>query len=217
MPKLCRSFRLPKSHWSISLQCISTVAFLVFLLTLIWKFESINLFTGRSEFFESSKPHPNGTAIKEEDLVGSYIIVETVNPAFAWQPVVLYLSPKSSSNLKVGRSTFWGRAKSDLEIISLKIGHVGNDVYKAVFLPSFGGLYMVDIYLTYVNGEQFEYARHVKARMVNLTGSPFFLVVQGRTPPGNITRYCTQAESGTALGRWVKCGALWGIERYELV
>ncbi len=130
--------------------------------------------------------------------------------------MAFYILPNTSIGVKAGQSTFWGRAMNEMEIIEVKTQHVGNDVYKAEFKPSFGGLYKVDIYLTYVNGEQFDYTRHVRSRMINVTGSPFFHQVLGRPPPENITRYCSQSESGTAQGRWVKCGALRGIERYQI-
>lgn len=152
-------------------------------------------------------------ALNNGDLENLYSVVQTVSPAFAWHFVVLNIVPHSSGIVKLGMSTFWGRATNELEIIALNIYHVGNDMYKAEFQPSFGGFYKVEIYLTYVNGEQFEYyTRHVKARMINETGS-LFVWVQRRPPPANVTRYCSQSESGTARGRWVKCGALRGIER----
>jgi hypothetical protein len=187
--------------------------FTFFAILLLWKSECVSWLWQYSLEPDESFEATSEKSSDEKNFESLYSVVETVNRAVAWQPVVLRILPSASNGLKAGRSTFWGRAMNELEIIALRIEHVGNDVYKAEFKPSFGGLYEVVIYLTYVNGEQFNCARHVPSRMANITGSPFFLPVHGRPPPENITRYCSQRESGTAQGRWVKCGALRGIER----
>ena len=185
---------------------------ITFLLLLLWKFQCVTWLWGFSPLNGTLEPDSQ-KLLDDRNFESLYSIVETVSPAIAWRPVVFHILPNTSSGLKPGRSTFWGRAMNEMEIIALSIQHIEKDVYKAEFKPSFGGLYRVVIYLTYVNGEQFQYTRHVSARMVNITGSPFFLQVQGRPPPENIARFCSQAESGTAQGRWVKCGALRGIQR----
>ena len=198
---------ISKMHRNRSSQCIFVfLTLLVILLMMLrkqWSFFP-------KEYYSSRKSE----AKDAKDFRSLYMVGKTANPAIAWRPLVFYILPKFSNDVKIGMSTFWGRATSDMEIIALSIQHIGNDIYKVEFVPSFSGLYKVDVYLTYVNGEQFlEYTHHVKAKMVNVTGSPFFALVQNRSPPKGITRYCSQSESGTARGRWVKCEALRGIER----
>lgn len=202
------NLKISKMHRTRPSQCIlAFLTVLVFLLMLLRK-RRWSLFP--EENYSSRKLE----ATDDKDFRSLYMIGKTANAAIAWRPLIFYILPKFSNDVKIGLSTFWGKAASDMEIIALRIQHIGNDIYKVEFLPCFGGFYKVDIYLTYVNGEQFlEYTRHVKAKMVNVTGSPFFILVQNRSPPKGITRYCSQSESGTARGRWVKCEALRGIER----
>lgn len=189
-------------------QCIlALLTFLVMLLIILRK--------PRWNFFPDENFSSSTLEAKDAEHYRSlYVVGKTAHTAIAWRPLIFYILPKFLNDVKTGKSTFWGKATSDKEVIALSIQHVGNDMYKAEFMPSFGGLYKVDVYLTYVNGEQYlEYSRHVKAKMVNVTGSPFFTLVQNRSPPKGVTRYCSQSESGTARGRWVKCEALRGIER----
>ena len=206
-----------QKHWCRPPQCVCVLlTFLLTLLMILWKFECINLqlkFSSAgsysSEIVEAHRQKPS-----DRDIRCSYDIVETVKPAIAWRSVLFKVLPHSSNNVKTGKSTFWGKATHKFEIIALNIQHLADDVYEVEFKPSFGGLYEIEIFLTYVNEEQFtQYTRHVRARMVNVTGSPFSLLVQGRAQPKGISRYCSQFESGTSQGRWVKCGALRDIER----
>lgn len=194
-----------------SRQCFyRCLGFAIFTSLFLWKFLIPQL-----PMVEQYRPFFYCTSCEAKFRKSLYIAVEMVNPAFAWQEVVLHVMPvKRNDGIQVGRSTFWARAVHKLEIIALDISHVGSDVYRASFTPTFAGLYTVDIMLTYINGEQFEhFSRHVRARYINVSGSPFQVFVWDRVQDRNITRYCTQLESGTEKGRWVKCGSIKGIDR----
>lgn len=141
-----------------------------------------------------------------------YSVRERSSTAIAWQSVTFDIRPRSTRGLLVGRTAFRGEAANPLEILVLDIRHVGGDVYRAKFTPSFGGEYNVTVLLTYVNGENFNFSSHVPSKMVHIEGSPFLVSVESRPPPDGITSYCSQSESGTARGRWVRCGSLRGIE-----
>ena len=153
---------------------------------------------------------------KDSNSVGDfhslYSLLKPTSRAIAWRSVEFVIKPRSTNGLLAGRTTFRGEATSEFEVLVLDSKHIGGDVYRAGFKPSFGGEYKITVLLTYVNGENFNYSSHRASIMTNIEGSPFVLSVESQPPPEDITRYCSQLESGTARGRWVRCGSLRGIE-----
>lgn len=202
-----------------------TIAFLCVVLCgtfLRWKLWTVNFGKFVFELSENQRvlepayknfENKEGKNEKNGEFRNLYFVHGLTSQAVAWQPVAFDIRPRATNGVLAGRTTFWAKAKNELEVLVLNITHVGGDVYRASFVPSFGGEYNITVLLTYMNGEQFNYRYHVASKLIDIHGSPFVLTVKGRSPPEGITRYCSQAESGTARGRWVRCGSLRGIAR----
>ena len=151
---------------------------------------------------------------KNGEFQSLYFIHGLASEAVAWQPVAFDIRPRATGGvLLAGRTTFWAKARNKLEVLVLDITRAAGDVYRASFVPSFGGEYNITVLLTYVNGEQFNYGSHVASKLIHIHGSPRILTVESRSAPEGITRYCSQAESGIARGRWVRCGSLGAVDK----
>ena len=188
---------------------------MVYFTVLLWKRdmglkEFMDRLTGDQRFLEHTNLSKKLKSVDEFQSL--YSVLKPTNRAIAWRSVEFVIKPRSTNGLLAGRTSFRGEATSEFEVLVLDIKHVSGDVYRGGFKPSFGGEYKITVLLTYVNGENFNYSSHRASIMTNIEGSPFVLSVESQPPPEDITRYCSQLESGTARGRWVRCGSLRGIE-----
>lgn len=115
---------------------------------------------------------------------------------------------------KNGGAVFRVQAYSIYELVSAMAVHAGNETYTAELLLSFPRKYTIMVLLCYVNGLGMEQKYHVEPLLTQIPGSPVDVMVRTGLAPPRIMRHCSSNESGTAPGRWVKCGrALPSIER----
>ena len=113
-----------------------------------------------------------------------------------------------------GGSVFRVQALSVYEMVTSTATYIGNGTYEVQLLLTFPAKYTIMVLLVYVNGIAMQLKRHSRPLLRQLPGSPFHVNVFKDNSTSQVTSYCTNRESGTVAGRWVKCGgAIPGLER----
>ncbi len=107
-------------------------------------------------------------------------------------------------------SVFRVQAYSNQEIVTKTAAYVDNHTYAAELFLTTPGRYSILVMLTYINGDSLEERFHVTPILKQVRGSPYNIIVMANKIPDGISQYCTKEESGSALGRWVKCGNIFG-------
>eukprot|EP00794_Sanderia_malayensis_P008097 gene8097-8965_t len=126
----------------------------------------------------------------------------------SWQASV---SPNCSADVRRNvsfreGSVFRVQAFSNQELVTKTAEYKDNETYVAELLLTVPGRYAIMVMLTYINGDNLEHRYHVKPILKQIQGSPYNVIVTPNQIPAGVTRYCGKRESGTAAGRWVKCG-----------
>ena len=140
-----------------------------------------------------------------------------------WEPFTVTIFYNSANNCsgrgvnmlkQNGGAVFRVQAFSVYEMVTSTSEHTVNGEYKASLLLTFPTNYMVMVMVTYVNDLAMESRFHVRPILRQLPRSPFPISVARAPSPENLARYCSKEESGSAHGRWIKCGgAISGLER----
>ena len=164
---------------------------------------------------DSSRPRPPAPPPPQ---LGCRYAVEPPTSAQAWQLVFFLIRPSeactdSTTQLSAGASNFRLQAFGNREMVTGRVEHIGNDTYRGRLRLTFEDEYIIMVILTYVNNASLEFRAHSPPVLQHVTGSPLEVKVSPGPSLPNYTRYCGQAESGTAAGRWVECGSLPGVEK----